>query len=84
MGTKGKENTFERGSVGGKMEEERHLISSNKTMRLSKPRELQDISANANELEMKIYASLINISKGESKEGKSGEKSEDEVFLNDF
>ena len=53
-------------------------------MRLSKPRELQDISANANELEMKIYASLINISKGESKEGKSGEKSEDEVFLNDF
>ena len=84
MGTKGKENTFERGSVGGKMEEGRHLISSNKTMRLSKPRELQDISANANELEMKIYASLINISKGESKEGKSGEKSEDEVFLNDF
>jgi len=36
---------------------------------------------------MKIYASLVNVSMGESKESrmeKSEEKSEDEVFLNDF
>ena len=65
------------------MSEGRHLISSNKTIRLSKPKELQQISANPNDLEMKIYASLVNISKGDSK-GKSGEKSEQEVFLNDF
>ena len=69
-----------------KMSEERQWVSSNKTMRLSKPRQLEELSANANHLEMQIYASLINVSKVESKEGKSGEKSEleEEVFLNDF
>ena len=71
--------------------EDKHLISSNKSIRLSKPRQLEERSANANNLEMKIYASLANISmdkgsKEASKQASSERRSEieDEVYLNDF
>jgi hypothetical protein len=59
--TKGKENTVERGSVVDKVSGDRHLISSNKSIKLSRRRNSQELSGNPNDLEMKIYASLVNI-----------------------
>ena len=63
---------------------EGHLVSSNKTIRLSKKKK-SETGSGPKELEMKIYASLVNISKGDSKLERSDKSSlEEEVFLNDF
>lgn len=61
------------------------MVSSNKSIKLSKKRELNEMSGNENvtDLEMKIYASLLNVNKVGS-QGKSNDKSEEDVFLNDF
>jgi hypothetical protein len=55
----GQDNTVERGS-GREGRSEGHLVSSNKTIRLSKRKALGEVSGNGDELERKIYESLAN------------------------